>query len=647
MTASFDLLRLGLSGLLAAQRQLTTAGHNVANASREGYARQRVEVSTNAPRSIGGRFAGTGVHVTDVRRVVDQLLDTELQRGAADHSQATAFLGLAERIDTLLSDPDTGLGAAVGAFFGTVQASADDPASLPQRQVLLREAQALTGRLNRVDSALDALGAEVNERLRLTVDEVNGLAGEIARLNGEIAGYSSHRGQPNDLLDQRSGLLQQLSDTLGVRTVTQDDGAVNVFTGFGAALVLGTQHRPLAVAPSPLDPQRLEIATVDGTAISASLEGGEIGALLTFRAQMLDPARGGLGRIATGLAASVNAQHRLGVDLNGNPGGDVFTLPAPLVRAAQGNAGGAASARLADVAGLTTSDYVLRADDGANRYTLTRLSDGASFAIDTAGTSPFTTVPIDGFTLTIDAGAAAGDRFLVRPVSRAGAGIDVALSDPVRIAAAAPVVAGTEPANTGSGRIASVQVDGTASLPLVDPPVSGSLALEFDAANAQFTLVPDPYGEGPLPYDPAADADGKTFSLLNGELAVTVVGRPDDGDGLRLADNIAGIGDNRNLLRLAELETRRILEGGGLDVGGAQAQLVSGVGAAAHSAQTTARASAGVLDQVQAAWQSVSGVNLDEEAANLLRFQQAYQAAAQVIAAADDLFQTLLAAVRR
>jgi flagellar hook-associated protein 1 FlgK len=643
MTASSDILRVGVSGLLTFQRALSTTGHNIANVNTPGFSRQRLELAARPPQFLGGQFLGSGVTVTDVRRVTDGFLDTAVQRATADHGQAQTFRELGSRLDRLLADADTGLATSLNAFFAALQGVADDPTSLPQRQVLLRDAQNLSARFNALDRELGLLNGEVDSRLEDAVHEINEFSAGIAELNRAIS--RGGPGEANDLVDQRTELVRQLAERVQVRTVEQDNGTLSVFSGFGEPLVVGLVTRSLAVAPSPMDPERSVVVNADGGAISDSLAGGTIGGLAAFRSQVLDPARGALGRVAVALAEAFNRQHRLGLDLNGAAGRDFFVAPTPEVIPASANSGGSVDASIATVVDLTGSDYMLRSEDGADLYTLTRLSDGNVVSIDTGGTSPFTTT-VDGVTLTIGAGAAAGDSFLLRATSPGAGQIGVSLQDPAAVAAASPVSAQAELINAGSARVAAVEVTGTTHLPLAEPPTNGSIALTFDATQSRFTVVPDPFAEGPLIYDPATDAHGKDYTLLNGDLRITIAGVPVDGDQLTLADTSNGVGDNRNLLALAPLANEPILAGGALDLPGAYAELVGRVGADVRAGESAARATASVLSQSVSARESVSGVNLDEEAADLLRFQQAYQASAQVIAAAEDLFQSLLNALR-
>ena len=367
-----------------------------------------------------------------------------------------------------------------------------------------------------------------------------------------------------------------------------------------------------------------------------------------MRSRLLDPADNALGRIAAGITEAFNAQHRLGVDANGNLGGDFFSVTAPSVAPHQLNSGGTATAAIADIGGITTSNYLLTFD-GGNAYTLTRESDGQTFAIDTGGASPFTTSTIDGFQLTITAGAAVGDSFKVRPAGNNAGAMALGIASGAQVASAAPVTLESSFTNLGSGNIDQVNVASVTNLPLTGAPVNGSLQVTFNATTNQLTLVPDPLGEGPLSYDPSTDASGVQFSVLGGdtlnsgsaECPATVILSPSTTTRAGLETAITEMFSNWQVSR-----TRRCSK--------APACLFR-----AHTNYWWPRRAHKPVMQKSPARRStdcsispsktaaVSGVNLDEEAADLLRYQQYYQASTQLIAAVDSLFQTLIDAVRR
>ena len=625
----------GTSALAAFQRALATTSHNIANVNTEGYSRQRVELSARQPQAYANGYVGKGVNVDTVQRMFDDLVNTRVNTStSAFHQQQTMF-ELTSQIDNLLADPSLSLSTSLQSFFNSVQEVADDPTSTAARQVMLTEGESLVDRFSYLDQRLNEFRDSVNDQLTNTVADINSVAQSIAELNEKIVvAIGEAAGQPpNDLLDQRDQLINQLSELVSVQTVPQDNGAVNVFIGNGQTLVLNTEPSTLTAEPLGPDLQQLGITLSAGGAkidITNLISGGQLSGVLEFRDGALDVAQNALGRIATGLATVFNEQHREGMDLDGNLGQDFFTVPQPQVLEYASNSNfGASTLQVSvdNVSELTTEDYFLTYD-GAN-WLMSRVSDGQVVAT-SAGD-----FVAEGLDITVDPAAVAGDRFLLRPTRLGASEIDTAIDNVRQIAAAGAVYSEADPANTGNGVVAPAEV-----LDPTDPNLLNTVTLVFD--------TPGTYqvnGVGPsIPYTNGANID------LNG-WRTQITGTPQTGDTFTLRSNAGGVGDNRNALDLGALQTALTLEAsspGNPTASFAEAynQLVGDIGTQTRQAEITAGAQEGLLQQAVGQREAISGVNLDEEAANLLRFQQAYQAAAQVLAAADQTFQTLLSAVR-
>lgn len=623
-----DLLGTSLSGLLSFQRAMATTSHNVANVATEGFSRQRTELAPLPGQARDGGHVGAGVGVRGVERVRDQFVDARLREAIVDDGRARMHAELAGRLDALLGARESGLGPALSGFYAAVQDVADDPAGATPRRLLLGEARSLAERFAFLDARIQGLGVEMNERLEVAVAGVNALAGDIARLNRDIAIASGSGAAPNDLLDQRAQRVDALAALVGVRSVEQDNGALDVFSASGQALVVGTLAQRWQVVADPGDPSRLQVADATGGRISDKLSGGEIGGLLDFRRESLAPARNELGRLAVVLAGAVNAQHRAGMDANGALGEDLFGLPAPALVPDARNAGSASpGAAVIDATALTTSDYRLEYDGAL--WSLTRLADGAAVS----GAGPLT---LDGLEVSPGPGAAAGDRFLVRPAGGAAAALEVRIGDPDRVAAAAPVRAHGELANGGDAVLAPPAVSDAA-----DGALLHEVALVFRDPPSSFDVLDLTAGTtlaAGVAYVPG------TAIAFNG-WSTRLDGEPGAGDRFRVEPNAGGIGDNRNALALGALQAGALVEGR-FSVEEGYAAFVGGAGVAARSANLDAGARAQLLDDARLAREGISGVNLDEEAVDLTRYQQAYQAMARVMETANDLFDTLLAAVR-
>lgn len=633
-----DLFGTGLSALTAMQRALSTTGHNIANANTEGYSRQRVDFANRAPTVSGSGYIGAGVDAVEVSRIYDAFVNTRVSISTSNYYREDAYLSLAVQVDDLLADSEAGLAPGLQGFFDAVQQVANDPTSVANRQVMLTEAQTLVDRFQYLNQRLEDLRDSVNSQMRSLVSEINSLAEGIAELNVDIVeAYAKGSGHPpNDLLDQRDQLVNRLAELVKVNTVEQDDGALNVFIGTGQTLVVGADLTALSVQPTGPDLDQLDIVYRSGTGatvpVTDLISGGRLGGVLAFREQVLDPAQNALGRVAVGLADAVNELHRLGMDLDGNLGDDFFVSPQPRVYPEAGNASSLAAA-YGDVAQLTTDDYELSYD--GTSWTLRRVRDQQVVPLSGSGTAadPFRA---EGLELVISGTPAAGDYYLLRPTRLAAAEIDVAVDNVREIAAATPVVAAADAANAGDAT-----VSGPSVLDPTDPNLLASVDIVFDDPPTTYRINGGPA----LAYTPGADIDVNGWRLQ-------ISGSPQAGDSFTVRSNVGGVGDNRNALALAGLQTALTLEAGAsgnptATIAGAYDQLVAEVGTKTRAAQYNAEAQATLLEQAQAQRESVSGVNLDEEAANLLRFQQAYQAAAQVVAVADNLFQTLIDAVRR
>ena len=323
-----SLLGTGVSGLLATQRALAATSHNIANVNTEGYSRQRVEFSARQPQPFGSAFVGTGTFINKIERVYDQFVTQQILTSRTGFNQAQEFNSLAAQVDNLLADSQAGLTPPLQDFFNAVHDVANDPTSLPARQVLISSAQSLQDRFGALSERFSSLQASTNEGLKQAINEVNSLTGAIARVNKDISfARTTGSGEPNDLLDQRDHLIDKLSEFVKVTTVAQSDGAINVFIGNGQVVVAGNDSRQLSAVQNSFDTQRIEVGYVSSgnvSDISAQLSGGKIGGLIDFRNQILDPSQNALGLLAVGLTSTFNSQHRQGIDLNGNNGGDFF-----------------------------------------------------------------------------------------------------------------------------------------------------------------------------------------------------------------------------------------------------------------------------------------------------------------------------------
>jgi len=556
-----SVLSIGQSALQAAQIGLSTTANNIANANTPGYSREVVVQGQAGAQNMGSGFEGQGTQVVTIQRVYNEYLNGQVMSSQSSKSLLDSYYSQISQIDNMLGDSTTGVSPALQGFFDGVQNLASNANSVPARQSMLSAAQTLTGTFQTMGNQLDEIRQGVNSQISTGVTTVNSYAAQIASLNDQIekaVGASGGTQPPNALLDQRDQLVADLSKQVNVSLVKQGN-SYNVFIGNGQPLVVGAQPFNLVTTVSQTDPNRTEIGISSNGKVTQlpenTLSGGALGGLFAFRANSLDAAQNALGRVATGIAMTFNAQHELGVDQNGQLGGKFFNTGAPVVNASSNNVGGAkVSASIADAGALTTSDYLVQTVTGAvppaaGAYQVTRLSDGA--------VTNFTSFPqtVDGVVINLDSGnPASGDSFLVKPTAQGAVGFSVALTDTSKIAAAgpmttsftptAPVITGyTAATPPGTSAISAPTTDITFTNATLTPAVT----LTYDAATNSLSGFPADMAvtvDGaapPAPYvagDPVPYTDGATIAF--GGVSFTISGTPADGDQFTIGNVAAG-----------------------------------------------------------------------------------------------------------
>jgi flagellar hook-associated protein 1 FlgK len=644
-----SLLSIGKTGLYAAQAGLATTGNNITNANVAGYSRQVVVQATAISMGGSNGYIGTGTQVAQVKRYSDDFLNAQVRTAQASSSGLDAYQQQVQQIDNLLADTTSGLSPALQDFFSAVQNLTGDGAGVSSRGSFLTSADTLASRFQSMTGRLDEIRKGVNTQLTASVTTVNTYAKQIAQLNDQIGKLTEAGGlnPPNDLLDKRDQLVMDLNKQVKATVVPGDNYSLTVSIGNGQPLVVGVNSFELAATNSPTDQTRVTIGYVTKGKITpmaeSALTGGELGAVLQFRSQSLDMAQNSLGRVAIALATSMNDQNHLGLDGNGKPGGDIFSIaPADVTKNVNNNMTSttAIKATVVDATQLTTSNY--KVDFDGTNYNVYRLSDNKKTVI-----SPFPqTQPqvVDGLAFDISGAADAGDNFLVRPTQNGAANFKLALTDGAQIAAAAPIATSVPLTNSGTGKISAGSVDKN----YLASPLAGPVTLAYDKATG--TLTGFPAGQnvsmtvnGSTTTYPAGTnppfQDGASYTAAG--MSFTMNGAPGNGDKFVIAPN-TGLGDTRNAGLMGDLQSKNILDGGKATYQSAYATLVSTIGNKTREVQANAEAAAAQLTQAEAVANNVSGVNLDEEAANLLKYQQAYQASGKVMQIADTIFNALL-----
>ncbi len=626
-----DVFGISVSALQAFQQAINVTSNNVANASTPGYDRETVNLTEAIPQSNGAATIGAGVVVSGINRAFSQAAANQLNTSQSSLGQLNALQNYSNQIDNLFGTTIGGLSTALQGFYGAFSDVANNPTSTASRQALIGQAQSVANSFQNASGELNSLNTDVNSRITADVTQINSIAKAISTLNNQIVTGTAQNGgqQPNELLDQRDQLVSNLSQLVGISTTTDPNGALNVFVGNGQPLVLQGQVTSLTTVANQFNATQLEISTSATSAvISNNITSGDLGGLLAARSQIINPALNQLGQIATALSQTVNSQQAQGMDLSGNLGAPIFSVGTPLATGSSHNTDAVTASVTVDASGLgalTANDYVLSFVGGTPK--LTNTADGTSVTPAGAGTvaSPYTAA---GISIVLSGVPANGDQFLVQPTATAAGSLQVVLSNPAQIAAAGAVKTAAAGANSGAAIISSGTVLDSSNPNLLTP-----VTIAFTSPTT-YTVNGGP---------PNAYTSGGNIAANGWQVQIS--GAPASGDTFTVSSNAGGTGDNRNALLAANAQNVGVLQNGTTSITGGVSALITGLGSQAQQINTAQTAQAAVHAQALTSVQSTSGVNLDEEAASLLQWQQAYQAAAQALTIGNSLFTTLIDSV--
>ena len=683
------IIGTGVSGLHAAQFGLQTTEHNIANANTPGYTRQRTIQASNPGLLTGAGFLGQGTRVATIERVYSRFMTEQVDRSQSSVSQLDSYYAQIKQIDNMLGDASAGLAPALQEFFSSVDQVAANPSQLATRQSMVSTAQALSARYQALGDQLAQMNDSINGEITGSVAEINSYAEQIATLNQQIGVAEASTGQPaNDLQDSRDQLVFELNKRIKTTTTHNDDGSYNVFIGNGQQLVVGSHVMSIATTPSSSDPSRLLVGLKTAAGVQelpeSVIKGGSLGGLLAFRSESLDRASNELGRNAVSLALTFNAQSALGQDLLGQSQltaaptsftPQFFSVSAPVVTSSTTNPPGSPAVIAEFITpppfngnfytDLGSSDYRLSSD--GTSVTLTRLSDKRQWnGADLAAINTQLASDPQGFSLDPSPTLLADSSYLIQPTHDAARKISVnpvLAADPRLIPAAGPLRTAAGTSNTGTATISAGSV-GPGYAAAVEPGFPAAvdklpLTLIFQGG-ASPTLRNFPPGarvsvNGAAPTTITARTDSIPYTsganiTLAGPVATTppsgftfaISGLPNNGDTFVIGRNSAATADGRNALALGQLQTQDTMSGKTASLQEAYAQLVSEIGNKTRQVQVTGETQRILLEQAQSSRDSLSGVNLDEEAANLIRYQQAYQASAKALQIATSLFDTIL-----
>ncbi|MGO1234077.1 MAG: flagellar hook-associated protein FlgK [Marinobacter sp.] len=683
------LIGTGLTGVLSHQAALNTTANNITNANTPGYSRQEVQFETQTGQRTGAGTIASGVSISNIRRMANEYLTQQLREDSTLNSEQQALNSELSRLDNLLGGEDTGLNKALNNFFAAMQNAAEDPTSLPQRQLVLSEGQQVVNRFQGLNEELIQQRESIKTQMQQGVKDANSLLKSIAELNlsiSESPGVAQGR-MPLELMDQRDEKLRELSELVSIKVSETEGSQVNVSLSNGLALVTGNNSAEFATRTSAEDPSRLEF-TLESSGrtmlVDDQIKGGKLGGLRRFDQEALRPAFDELGRLAIALSSSINHQHEIGMDLEGDLGGNFFTdinteaVERSRVVANSNNAepkNAQLAVEITDSTELPAGTWSLQFSGDGRNFELINTETGKTERQGRLPDPVQSEISMDGFNIRVEGGEFnAGDKYLIQPSRNAAESIgmnvrreeDLAFASPIRARESGynPATTETREDNLGTGEISqgkmlNVRNPNTNAL-LEGFKNSGELAngplrITFGDKTASGTLEYSIYDNTDTEiisgndYDPQKIntffSDSPSDSEYQG-YQFELTGEPANGDVFTIEYNDNGISDNRNAELLAALGTQNTMNGGSQNFTEGYAGLVEDIGVKTRQSQLDKDASSTLLEQSNNQRESVSGVNLGEEAGRLIQYQAAYNASSKVMSVAQDLFNTLLQSFR-
>lgn len=662
-----SLLQIGKSAVQAQQQMLNTTSNNIANVGTDGYVRQRSTTYTS--------ILNFGVGETLTQRLNNQFTQQEVWRDTSANSYYNTIYNQLSPIDKYLSSEATGMSGAILDNFKALQSAVNDPSSVAQRTEFIGSSNNLVNRFNTlyvdVKNAQEFNKQKINEDIGI----VNDLVANIAQLNKALqAAQGARNSVTYNLMDQRDAAITELSKYMDIRTYPQEDDVTLVTLATGHSLVLADgNHAIFEEVPGKIDYYNSQINltyknnhgdTHAGTRLDNETIGGEIGGLLEVRTE-IEEAEKSLGQLAIAMADAYNRANHNGIDLNGDLGKDLFTIAPVTALGSNGVSELTATVNLGEGSKVTTDDFYIEFTSATeyNVYTIAR-DNAEKVQILSGQNSSVLNLADYGITFTFDnTTKAAGDKFFIQPTLTAAYDVKVAINREEELALASAIKVSTDPTNFGKGTAtitniyntdatqmqggslvmkegmpASVQINNNGDYEVYDSD-GNSLGVADKSCNG-VNIMANLKSAGVNVYDP----------IQNLGYDISIDGKVYAGDQFSIEINVGGVGDNSNGLAMCAMQTSDLVVSGN-NSGVKQnfterySALTSSFGTVVRNADNNAQASEAKLAQSRDSYENETGVSLDEEAANLVKYQQYYQAAARIISTSQTIFDSLISAI--
>ncbi len=630
MASTFMGIEMGKKSLISEQTAMRTAGHNISNANTEGFSRQRVTRQTEIPlydpslnRDQRPGQIGQGVEISKVERIRDFYIDDRIMDESANQGYWKSRNDYLYRVEMIHNEPDDkNIRSIMDQFWNSMQEVANNPSEAAVREVARERAQTLMSQVNHTASQLMGIQKEVNHTIVTRVDELNNIAESIRQLNVQIKRSENIGDNPNDYYDRRDLLVGQLSKMADVTVGRSDSREFIVFLG-NVRLVQGETRANINTVEDPKNRGFVNLFW-DNMTDPVRINGGELKGLLELRDNDLDYQVRQLNSLAANFTDLVNEIHRDGFDLNNNTNLDFFrTLP---------------------ITRNTNGDYDFNNDGTPEVTALFKVAGGKTL-------NPQSEIGIAG-TITLDSNTRGGKPIqvnyvatdkvsdVIRKMNESQSEVVAYLNHNGQLALKATI---TQDKSNLDFAIRHLEDSGdflvnysgilsqSGAAGAYDWQNVGQLAsLQVPAHNVSVTPM----------YDPAVWASVSDTIKLDVSSIAAARGTDKTGSGDYEISN--GPGDGSNALLIAELRYKKTMIGDNATMGDFYTAVISRTGTQAEQADIQLKTSDKLVTQLESLRSSISGVNLDEEMANLIQFQHAYNAAAKFVSIQDKMLETIL-----